>query len=37
MEIIKNDDPNKKDKMKYIAKLWNDKKEIKRKTPRKAL
>jgi hypothetical protein len=37
MEIIKRDDPTKKDKMKYIIKLWNDKKEKNRKTPRKLL
>jgi hypothetical protein len=37
MEIIKNEDPNKIDKMKYIAKLWNDKKTVNGKTPRKML
>lgn len=38
MEIIKKEDPTKKDKMKYIAKLWSDKKpEVKVKTPRKLL
>lgn len=36
MEIINREEPNMKDKMKYIAKLWNDKKPI-IKTPRKAL
>jgi|LakMenE01Jun11ns_1017448.scaffolds.fasta_scaffold9955168_7 hypothetical protein len=37
MEIIKKEDPNMKDKMKYIAKLWNDNKNLKGKTPRKVL
>lgn len=36
MEIINQEDPNKKDKMKYIIKLWNDKKPLV-KTPRKTL
>ena len=38
MEILQKEDPTKKDKMKYIAKLWSDNKpEVKVKTPRKLL
>lgn len=38
MEIINKEEPNKKDKMKYIIKLWNDRKPIiKGNLPRKLL
>jgi hypothetical protein len=37
MKIIMTEDPNKIDKMKYIAKLWNDRKTVNGKTPRKML
>jgi hypothetical protein len=37
MKIIMTEDPNKIDKMKYISKLWNDRKTVNGKTPRKML
>jgi hypothetical protein len=37
MKIIMTEDPNKIDKMKYISKLWNDRKIVNGKTPRKML